>query len=319
MKAPWQERQQELKDRHEAIMTDRKILQSRRSSIGLKLRPTLIPPPKEDIASPILGILTERSYRDRELSGGKTLTALNVYADRCNNRLFGIYLVNNARFSNNYVEKAMLYIVLRTPFVKYDITRGRYRFDFTEMNTEFIAQIVQYILTCKLERINYSWVAPLQDLILFPKEEKKKKVPFKSTPPRGNQIRKNPGLQFKASAQSMPEYFDDPFESPPSVIGLDIVDPLEGGPSGPTQAVNAAQNVRNIWYTNSYVGEGSSISSFNNIYGKGIMSSLEEMIKKETEKEVKQQTDEWMSEKEMAQSSPSTSVKSPQDSKDLGF
>ncbi len=129
-------------------------------------------PPKakeKEKPSPVFGLFVGKNWgTGLEFPQSLYATVNNVY------KTSGILLATNSHYTNIWVEKAILYCVLRTTFKDYTVTRGRYMFNFKDFDVRLIRSIIDHILKCKLNRINYSWVQPLQDLIIFPPKPKQK-------------------------------------------------------------------------------------------------------------------------------------------------
>jgi len=124
-------------------------------------------------SSPLFGLEIAITWHGRDYLkksfnlSPKNPLRINVYSHPLDIEIDGILLITKNVVSNIWLEKALLYTILRTPFVSYLTSRGRYSFNFEVMPKIFIRKLIDYILNYKGTRINYSWVAPLQDLILI--------------------------------------------------------------------------------------------------------------------------------------------------------
>lgn len=72
------------------------------------------------------------------------------------------------------LEKAIITTITQTRFRDFKLTRGVLEFDFNMLKTAQIEALINVILSNKEKRISYSWLSPLQDLLLDKKQQVRK-------------------------------------------------------------------------------------------------------------------------------------------------
>lgn len=124
--------------------------------------------------SPIIGFRVDWNNMYEELTHNirseiKLPFALPLYGIKGNPsfRAYGVQLNEFRACNAKDVESAILFVILRTKFEKSeDVVRGRYTINFKKFPAWFLRTLVGQILTTTEERINYSWLEPLQTLLL---------------------------------------------------------------------------------------------------------------------------------------------------------
>lgn len=95
------------------------------------------------------------------------------------------------------IERIMLHVVCSTEFKDLTVRHNRYQFRFGEMHTNLIQQLITAILDSNSKRINYSWIAPLQEIVIkYELEWKAKKK------------KKTSKLFSKPSSKGIPDFGD---------------------------------------------------------------------------------------------------------------
>lgn len=81
------------------------------------------------------------------------------------------------------IERILLHVVMSTEFKELHTRHNRYFFHFDKMEPQLLSLLITEILNSNSKRINYSWVAPLQDLVIASQlnKPKKKKTSFKKS------------------------------------------------------------------------------------------------------------------------------------------
>jgi hypothetical protein len=64
------------------------------------------------------------------------------------------------------VENAALHIITHTQFRDLVVFAGRYKFDFNLLSNDMLHIFINAILDAEGNRVNYSWLSPLQQLLL---------------------------------------------------------------------------------------------------------------------------------------------------------
>lgn len=81
--------------------------------------------------------------------------------------LSSVVYINSMRiFTAQNIENTILHTVTKTNFENLKVIRGRYTFDFNNLDTPTLGILLDFILKSKLNRVNYTWVPVLQDLYL---------------------------------------------------------------------------------------------------------------------------------------------------------
>lgn len=85
-----------------------------------------------------------------------------------------IYILSEKPPTPQALEKAIITTITQTRFRDFKLTRGVLEFDFNMLNTAQIGALINIILSNKEKRISYSWLSPLQDLLLDKKQQVRK-------------------------------------------------------------------------------------------------------------------------------------------------
>jgi len=133
-------------------------------------------------------IKNEIDFRHGKIDGKLVLPIRFIANGVMDTSYLGIKIEYGHITTPQQIERILLHVVMSTEFKELSVHHNRYYFDFKSLHSALLEHLITAIFNSNSKRINYTWIAPLQELVIerqltsfkTPKKIKEKKLGFKT-------------------------------------------------------------------------------------------------------------------------------------------